>query len=424
MTTNTNYSFSYRTNEPAPKETTTKTAPARPGQYGFYGDLCKQRNITPDPITKFNADTISAAIDKMLKSTPASEKQVAKILEKIEDLKNVLVQMEFTEEQLASFEASESDLVQIIISGILKDNLDMDSVLIGLVGGMDGTASKLIQGLIDTQRLFSNQMPPSSPQIEMMVNMFLYPDASFEDYGVERRIELESGLWRKPTPQEFAENIEANMTKAEASAFIDKNRGGFYDWRNTRIQPTQASYIRELESRMGNDSKLSVVETATTIEGETVEVPAGKNESIKGSCYTPFDEYQLMMLSKEQASAHIDMLKAELSAAKETSLEGTAEDDSKLRNILDVDKLIKIEYEAFTDLMFSLEAVAGYANDELHEAATYNLVADDDVETSEANREVVKEFMKELVANGSISFQGLMELCSASVTAQRIVLGI
>ena len=430
MTTNNVYSFDVLglnntkegTTSSTPITTPTRVTLPSPKQYSYYTDLCTQKRVAIEAIEAFTPVTMSTKISELLKYHPASNDQITLINNKIKELDDTLNLMSFSEEQVDMFLSNTENVVSLIIGNLIAETMKVEMFTEGLTGGREGTASKLINGLIDVEKQFTSQLPPTDAQLGVLVKMFYYPDAEFEEYGVPRRINLDEGLWRKPTPQEFADYIRDNMTKEEASAFIDKHRGGFYTWTQSRIRPQQLQYIQTLEARMCNDSRVSVIEQAVNLDGTISDVPSGKNESIVGTAYVPLTEEQLIMFSVEDASQFIDQLKAELEDRPATTLESTLEDGDSLRSITDISKQIEIEYQNFQDLMFSLEAVAGYNNDEVHEASPYNLVADDSPESNVENRLIIRNFMKEFLSTGGITFLGLLEMCSESVTAQRIIL--
>jgi hypothetical protein len=73
--------------------------------------------------------------------------------------------------------------------------------------------------------------------------------------------------------------------------------------------------------------------------------------------------------------------------------------------------------------MFKLEAVAGYDDEELHQAVAYMLVEDTDSETLAANRAKIKDFMRDAIEKDAITFEGLVELIGDCKTAQKILIG-
>ena len=430
---NNNYSFDFMNetevaNAPKVEKKQTRVSIASPGQIKFYLDLCTQKNEVSQPTESFTFDTMSAEIDRLMKISKPSQKQVDIIREKVQSLNALDATLELDraaykriigvcpEELLNQFNT-------YIYNNALNTNIIMTSNdVMNLSGGREGTASKLIEILINLEKAHADSLPPEESHIKSMLSMFLYPDANFEDFNISRKIDLGEGLWRKPTPQEFVDSILANMSKREALTFLDTHRGGFYEWKSTRIRPEQLRYIMQLEKQMGDDSKLSKVENAVMLDGSTVQVPAETRENIKGSAYTQHTEEQLLQFTVEQASKFIDQLKAEIGRKSEFSITEEYQQYDLLRKSQNSVEAIDIEFKAFQNIMFSLEAIAGYEDDELHQSANYNLVADDSRESQVQNRQKIRAFMMDMVETGAITYSGLLELGRDSVTLQRILL--
>lgn len=400
----------------------TKGRPATQAQIKYYLDLCKQRGIEPQPTENFNFDTMSAEIQRLMKIYPPSPAQVKLINDKINNLKSIISNMHFTDEQIKQFEDNETDVISNIILGLINNNLNLDPIMKKLTGGRDGTASKLIENLINVEKQLSNIQEPTEKQLEIMVNMFFCPDVPFESYGISRRIELEGGLWRKPTPEEFAEQIKYTLTKADASKFIDDYRGVFYEWKRTRIRPEQLRYIMELERRLASQSPTTEINEAYTIDGDVVQINKNKREYISGTEYVPHTQEQLIQFSIEQASEFIDQLKSELNRRESSTFEELEIEYNDINpSFYNKDK-VEIEYQALKDLMYKLEAIAGYHDEELHDAVGIELIEDDNPESNVKNRKKIREFMKDLLETGSITFDGLMELARDCPTALKILI--
>ena len=184
-----------------------------------------------------------------------------------------------------------------------------------LTGGRTGTASTLIESLIEMERQYNDVLPPSEAQLQFLVSMYLCPDIPFEEnFEIKRKLDLGEGMWRKLTPEEFAEEIKSKMKKRDASAFIDAHRGVFHTWKTTRIRPEQFKYIRQLEERMRDLSSPSAIEWCVDEEGNLVQVSKAKVDKSKDynpTGYIPLEDMELLMFSVEQASQYIDMLKSE-----------------------------------------------------------------------------------------------------------------
>lgn len=422
--TNTNYDFmgfmNYQGGATTTKET--KVRPATAGQIKYYNDLCTQRNIQPQPASSFSFDTMSEEIKRLMSFYPASPAQVKIIVDKVNNIKSIVSTMSFTEEQVTQFENDKENKISFIIYCAIKDNLKpLNELVKELTGGREGTASKLIESLIGVEKQFSDMQGITEPQLEILVNMFFCPDIPFENFDILRKIDLGEGLWRKPTPEEFANQIKVNLNKADASKFIDDYRGIFYDWKKTRIRPEQMRYIQELESRLGSQSPTTEINEAFTLFGDLVQVGKNKREYIKGEEYVPLTQEQLIQFTIEQASQFIDQLKSELNRKEGSSFLELELDYNELRTSHSEREAIEMEYKEFLDLMFRLEAVAGYADEDLHDSARILLIEDDNPNANQENRKKIRGFMKELLATGAITFNGLMELARDCPTALRIL---
>lgn len=420
--TNTKYDFMGFMNYQSGATTKeTKVRPATSGQIKYYNDLCRQRNIKPQPASNFNFETMSDEIKRLMSFYPASPAQVKLIHDKIESLKLIISNMHFTDEQVEAFRLNKPNVISIIIAGLIDNNLNLEPIMTKLTGGKNGTASKLIENLIAIERQFSDMQMATEKQVEILVNMFLCPDVPFENVGISRRVELEDGLWRKPTPEEFANQIKATLTKADASKFIDDYRGAFYDWKKTRIRPEQLRYIMELERRLGSQSPTTEVNEAYTLDGDVVEVGKHKREYIKGQEYVPHTQEQLIHFTIKQASEFIDQLKSELNRKELSTLLEPELTGDELRSVCSIKDSYDLEYNNLVDLMYKLEAIAGYNDEDLHQAVDEFLVQDSDPEHNKKNRQKIREFMKKLLETDAITFDGLIELAQDTPTALRIL---
>lgn len=395
----TTYSFT-NFNATAPKATEGTTATRKPTerQIQYYLDLCIQRKVTPVNYIKMSYDEVAELIEELKKFYPASEKQIQMIKDKLESLNNMGV-------------------------AINAPNYAT------LTGGREGTASTLIESLINMEKQFSDKMPPTDSQLQFMVSMYLCPDVDFEKFNIQKRVDMGNEQWRKLTPDEFAEEIKAKMCKRDASKFIDDYRGSFHTWKQTRIRPEQMTYIRKLESRMMNLEPTSAIEWAINEDGDLVQVASSSKsgQRYNPTGYVPVDEMELLMFSVDEASKYIDILKSEY-ARKDLYKFGEQSDESltfeEIRTAHTKADAEDNELQALNDLMFRLEAVAGYADEELHNAVT-SLLLEDDVpsETVANQRAKIKEFMLDLIKHDDISFEGVADLCKESKIAQKILLG-
>jgi hypothetical protein len=137
---------------------------------------------------------------------------------------------------------------------------------------------------------------------------------------------------------------------------------------------------------------------------------------------------QLMMFSVDEASKYIDILKSEMtrkdlySYRDESDNTETFED---IRQAKDANEARVKRYTELQDLMFKLEAVAGYENDELHQAVSIFMVDEDvDSEQLQDSRKVIRDFMLYLVENDFISFESMVDMCKNSEVAQKLFMGM
>lgn len=379
----------------------TKRTPS-PRQISYYLDLCTQRKIAPKNYHTMTGDELAQEIEAVRSFYPASDRQKEIIRDTITSLQEMGVNI----------------------------NLMSDEDMAKLTGGREGTASALIENLINMQRQHSDKQPPSDNQLQFLVSMFLCPDVPFEDFGVMRKITLnDEGLWRKPTPDEFAEDLKKKMTRKEASKFIDDYRGSFHTWRSTRIRPEQMRYIRQLEERMSDLSSPNVVEWAVNPDGSLVQVMKQRTlkEEYNPTGYVPLDEMELMMFSVEEASKYIDILKSE-GGRKDLYKYREESDNSATFEPIHTpetkEKRMEMDYKELQDLIFRLEAVAGYENEDVHKAVTFLLVQEDvDSDAINDSKEIIRDFMKYLIEEDYIGLEGMAELCKNCKTAQLILMG-
>lgn len=384
-------------------------------QIQYYRDLCAQRKVTPKNYILMSYDELAQEIATVKDFYPASDAQIKIIKDKLQSLS------EFGQEINAP---------------------DFST----LTGGKNGTASSLIEALLKLERQHTDKIGVTEPQIEMLVGMYLCPDVPFEAIGVNRKVLLNPVIsyssdmpydeqfahqtWRKMTPDEFANEIKNKVTKRDASAFIDAHRGIFHTWKTTRIRPEQERYIRQLEDRMADLSSPTVVEWSVDINGNMVQIikqDETRKEYNPRGC-EPLDDLSLKMFSVEDASTYIDILKSELNR-KELYSYGEVSDNSMtfeaIRTPSTSEKKRDKEMQQLEDLMFRLEAVAGYENDEIHQTITPYLFEDDvDCEIVQENKDKVRDFMKFLIAEQYITFDGMIQICSDCEIAQHILLGL
>lgn len=402
-----NLSFNFDGNKKVNTQRKASTA-----QINFYTDLCIQRGVVPKDTSKMLYNELDLEIKTLRNTYPASDNQKTKIVELIVQLNEI---------------------------GINVKTLD-EKELNKLTGGHNGTASILIESLIKLLSENTDKMKPTNKQLETIVSWFYCPDIPFEDYNVSRKVpvkhlesyssdlpyeEQDTRLWRKPTPQEFASLIIDKFNKADASQFIDKYRGAFYAWKQTRCTAQQKNFIRELEARLCDTSTQKEITFSIDASGNIQQIKTNKAQhNYNPQGYQPLSDADLCMMSINDASQYIDLLNNEL---KDKSLyqynespDERLETTRQAKNKKDAEIT---EFNNLNDLMYAFEALAGYDDEELHECAT-ELVCNKDItdNNTQKKRSYIYNFMMQLLENNCIDIAGLTQMCEKSTTAQKILL--
>lgn len=372
---------------------TTNDKPASPGSINFYKSLCEQKGLTLENTTGITINKLNELIAKAKSYFPPSEAQLIKINNLLETLRNGGIQIEVPEDTIKS-----------------------------LTGGRNGTASSLINDLLGMMKAhnITEKTPPSDSQVNFLVSMFLCPDVAFEEYDIIKKIPLEDGLFRMVTPTEFAEQIIEKMTKANASAFIDKYRTPFFTWKNSRAKEGQINYIKTLEERLANTQSVSEIKYALVdgIVTRIQETKHDKSNSWAPQGYTSLSDLQLAQFSVEDASKYIDILKHDLFRKNKIAQEPEIDEN---RPTLSQEQAIKVEFEKLENLMYTLEAIAGYEDPELHTAINY-YINGGKKEYIYSCKEKIREFMLSLFPE-HISLEGLINAIADIPEAQFIFVG-
>jgi hypothetical protein len=309
-------------------------------------------------------------------------------------------------------------------------------ILNTLTGGKDGTASTLIGSLIKMEGDLNAKLPPNEQQIDKLKDMFLVFDVPFEDYDILRKVDrsdVGEGMFSWLKAEEFEAECMVKLTKETAQKLInDFYYTAYYEWKKTRLSRSKADTIRRLEGYL-IDKPSKTVNWYLGIDGNMVEAhdyssPPSKANLKYQYCpcnFTPLDEFELQMFSNKAADKYISILKQEnkkrfssISKSSDGSetfeeLRGTTEKDAN-----------KQRFNDLQEIMFRLESVAGYPDEELHNAAV-SLFTDEDARTSEMLKEYsdkIRGFMFHLLDTSAITFEGLVELCSTSDIAIKILI--
>lgn len=244
------------------EEKKTQTRPPSQKQIDAIANLAKQKNITIDESRTTTATLASAYIKELISLSShiaASVKQIEKIASLCEELK------------------------------ITPPNTDK------LTGGMNGSASKLIQMLKDKVDLLPSV--PSEKQSDFILQIVLCPDCE------------------EVTPQ--------TMSKQEATDYISKYRDTYYSWIKNRLSTDQIARIKQLCQMM----------------------------------QTPFELKGIIQLNPEQASEYIEQLQHELQV-KEWNI-STLEPEDNSRKIASYDtvreELLSFCSKAYANMGMELE---------------------------------------------------------------------
>jgi hypothetical protein len=292
------YGFLIPTRPSAPAD---KPSTAR--QHKFYLDLCEQKRRKPiDNYESLTFNELSVLIDELKELRPISDAQLQAINNCLERLAKV---------------------------GIFPD-IDIDN----LTGGREGTASKTLDYLFKlvNKHCPPEPQPPSDKQLEYVASMYLCPAVAFEDYGVERWIYLENGMKRRPTSEEFIDALRKAFDRASISDFINKYRGEFNEWRNTRIRPGQLKHILNLLEKHGGSQ---------------------------------VDELTLLQFSQDEADAYIKQLLDELKVPLPTSIINDTRELAPSPST--IDEAYEQQYKELENIFFGLMMETGEEIDNIDE---------------------------------------------------------
>lgn len=297
-------------------------------QIKYYTDLCEQKNVTPVDTGNISSKVIRELIDELKAIVTVSTSQID-MLKRLGEETNVTISNELISK---------------------------------LTGGKDGSASKLIEQLLERKRSMGNQLPPTEAQVKFLVDMFLCPDVAFEEFDIKKKRQVGDNTYVLMTPAEFASEVQNKIHMSEASAFIDKYRGIFFTWKNSRATLEQIKYIRQLEERLSTKREAIAIEFAISETGEVVELPHNKPVS-ENNLYNKLTDLELAQMGKESAEKYINILKADLNKSElysgfEAELNKSEETFEELR-IKDLSDESTLE-DLLTDSMYKLSAMLGY----------------------------------------------------------------
>ena len=402
------------------------------GVINFYKTICEQKHQPMQDISTWSYDELYAENQRIKSLNIASESQMSMITDKIKELQEVGYDLD-------------------IISDKWQADLDK-----GLTGGKEGTASLLIQDLFQAIKESKNMIPPTEEQIKLLIKMYPCPEVPFENFGIIRRyidvaemweiktkkIERKE-VWHRPSYKEFEADVIKKMTHADTSRFISEYRGIHFAWTKTRITLGQVKLIKDLETRQMKIGAPPAIEYATNIFGKSVQkpivTPVSNTKGYNPNAFEPLDDVALMQFSEKEAEVYInvllkdkedvDLTKFEIIADNATNFESMRYDNMQYKResghyITTEEERIKFEFEAIQDIMFKLEASAGYYDEDLHDAVVSLLIDNTDKKGQLMKKKIkIKDMMIDLIETKAITFEGMAELCSDSAIAVHILIG-
>lgn len=307
------------------------------------------------------------------------------------------------------------------------------AVMKQLTGGREGSASQLIEKLFAKRFEAQQNAPLSDAQADILITWFLCPDIPFENFNIVKKAmlpEISEVAWRFITCDEFKEQLRENMTRSQASQFIDEYRGVYFDWKKTRCSTQQKNYIRQLEERMANLSSPRKVEYAI-VDGKVEQVVTRQQREYNPQAYTALSDFDLEQMSYDDASRFIDQLKSELARPKRSTLPNTNDQQlleekhnkfsERTGNGRAHDKeTYRIrEHRKLSDFIFRLEAVVNYTNEDLHETM-HELMVEGVGDVTKASDDLLA-FINEALNLKAIGFSNLVNLASESTVVTQLL---
>lgn len=309
--------------------------PSTPRQHKFYLDLCEQKRRTPvEGYESMSFNNLSSLIEELKDYRPVSDAQLKALNSCIERLANV---------------------------GIFPE-IDIDN----LTGGREGTASATLEYLFEltNKHCPPESQPASDKQLEYVASMYLCPAVDFESYDIDRWVYLENGMKRRPTSEEFVATLKDKFDRATISDFINKYRGEFNEWRNTRIRPGQLKHILNL------------------LEKHNSQV----------------DELTLLQFSQDEADAYIKQLLDEIKIPVQTSLFKETRELAPAPHT--IDEAYEQELKELENIFFGLMMETGEEIDNIEEFIS--------------NKEEIREWFSFLLEKEFITPDRLLEIIDSN----------
>lgn len=429
MTTS-NFSFmSFLENNGGSTYATNSVRKPSPKMITFYKDLCKRKRIAEKDINHLSSKKLSKWIEMInALPDPASDGQINKIKELITEINEAGGNINISEEEIAKLTGGREGTASKLIENLfqkrkeLGDNAKPSEAQVKTIVGwflcpdipFEAFCSEIIhpvRSMDDLEAIVQKEEDPDKKWelIEELTKNMNDPVSETITITINRKIDLGNGMWTRMTPDVFAEEVRSKLTKKQASKFIDEYRGVFFEWQKTRITKEQVRHVRELELRLANISKPKTIEFNVDINGEISQAPMSLDGDWNPMAYTPMDDLALAQFSYKEASQFIDQLKSEISRGNSyTSMYGEEELVNASENngqnkfeqkflirqgnkrILDETDAKLDEFNKLNDLIFAVESILGYEDQEAHDAVQEIIM---DEEASSSKIEELKDYL-------------------------------
>lgn len=423
--------------------------PPTPKMYGLYTNLCQRKREMPQPMSKLTFATCQEEIDRLFKVAIVTDSQINLIKSLADEV------------------------------GIPHDKIPWDK----LTPGNDGLASRCIQKLQDMARDARYKAPVEGEQVQLIIKMFLCPDINTQELGIPDKLEYkiyneETGElthdgWRRPSAEEIASHVLANVTRGQALDFINKrgagegdrqtNRDLLTEWEKNRATIAQRKLIREKEARLMNElyrpkaqreaiadifGREMVVndeeveydhELSFLTETEDAKPTADNVDRWNPPSFQPIEETVLLMLSKQEADLYMAYLDADRSNPRLVKFQQEEEDSQTFEMIRfsrDQSTYNNKEFQKLNDILHALLAIRGESDFNLIDCGFYVLgesynsgakrisYGDNTITDSVIKKKkYIRSYMKQMIDDKVLTLSELVRMCAECDSAMEALVG-
>ncbi len=396
----------------------------------WYLDLAEQKRITPKDLNEFSATTLFDEIQHLRDLPyPASQGQLDRINALTEEISLIKGKKMKVKYDLTTLTGGRDGSASKVIESLIKYRKGLRDIAPATDHQIETVLEwKLCPDIpfeehniqfrvyledtqIDCVETRSTGSWTYKPTIKMGSHVQSFSTGEVEEVMEQVSItSKKTGLWRVITDTEFAEQIKANFTEQQLNEFISTYRGTFYSWKSARITKSQMGIIRDIERELAQIGTPLSREVAVDFEGNEMDYStfdSRTRRTVIDTAYTPLSEEQLLQMSTEDATRWIGRLSMErdnkalasIGSIFDESQEELADkfkkyDDMRTRsgNAYTLSDAQEKEYQALDNLIFSLESVVGYANEEVHALIKASIVYQEDKKFEQA-KQAVKDLM-------------------------------